>query len=714
MITENMVFKYVNEPQETIRIIYVSQEYSTVYFVSLYANTSVPRIKSIDEFEDEISVKKIIKVIDPYAFVVDENIISDMQKQERDYRWDIVYSYWSERKEELLNIKKRNKVFKEISEKYGIPLLKVQRLFTRFWQRGMNRNALLTDYKNSGGKGKDKNLGIDKIGRRKIKSNNDGVNVTEDIKNIFEVVIKKYYLKDKSIGIRETYNYMLRDFFSDKYKEDGEIKYNVWDKDRIPTYRQFYYWIKKLTDEQTVIIMRSSKKEFELKHRPLLSNSTLESNGPGVRFQVDATIADVYLVSSLSRDRIIGRPIVYAIIDVFSRVITGIYVGLEGPSWMGAMMALDNMVSNKVEFCTKYGIEITEEEWMANYIPDIIIADRGEFEGYSVENLINNLNIKIENTSPYRGDLKGIVERKFRTLNEKIKHTTPGAIQKEYRKRGDRDYRLDATLTLEEFTAMIIHLVIHHNNSEILSYPMEKEMIADSIKPIPMELWKWGIKNKRGRLRVIDREIFRLNVLPRGKASISRAGIKFKNLFYGSQKAMEEQWFINPKIKQVGIVYDPRDMNQIYIPLDDGNTFEKCYLLEPSLQYKDCILEEILFNQELLAEIKEDNVNNQNQRNVDLDKELDSIIKKAVKEKKKTPSTTKSNNEKLKGIRVNRAVEKEVQRIEESFELAKEEQFEDIKIINFNQVSTEEKETSSESSRLMDKLKKKRNEYREN
>ncbi|MEI2357153.1 hypothetical protein D1970_17910 [Mesobacillus zeae] len=53
------------------------------------------------------------------------------------------------------------------------------------------------------------------------------------------------------------------------------------------------------------------------------------------------------------------------------------------------------------------------------HLPEIIIADRGEFEGYSVENLINNLNIKIENTTAYRGDLKGFV-----------------------------DYRLDATLNL--------------------------------------------------------------------------------------------------------------------------------------------------------------------------------------------------------------------------------------------------------------------------
>ena len=242
------------------------------------------------------------------------------------------------------------------------------------------------------------------------------------------------------------------------------------------------------------IQFRKSAKEFESKHRPILSDSKSETNGPGTRFQIDATIADIYLVSSLDVNKVIGRPVIYAVIDVYSRIVTGLYVGLEGPSWIGAMMALDNMVADKVHFCKQYGIEIFEEQWPTYHLPEIIIADRGEFEGYSVENLINNLNIKIENTTAYRGDLKGIVERKFRTLNGKVKQKTPGAIQKEYRERGDRDYRLDATLSLKEFTAIIITLVLHHNHKIIDKYPMEKEMITDGLVPTPIKLWNWGFK----------------------------------------------------------------------------------------------------------------------------------------------------------------------------------------------------------------------------
>lgn len=352
--------------------------------------------------------------------------------------------------------------------------------------------------------------------------------------------------------------------------------------------------------------MRYSKKEYELKHRPILSHSALETDGPGTRFQVDATIADIYLVSSFDRNLIIGRPVIYGIMDVYSRLITGVYVGLEGPSWIGAMMTLDNMTMDKVEFCKQYDIDIDESEWPAHHLPETIIADRGEFEGYGVEQLINNLNVKIENTSPYRGDLKGIVERQFRTINEKIKRKAPGAIQKEFRERGDRDYRLDASLNLEEFTKIIIHLVLNHNQRTIEKYPLEKAMIKEHLTPSPLNLWKWGLSNRKGSLQTVqNRSILRLNLLPKGKARITRAGIKFKGLSYGSDKALNDQWYLKRKSERIDVVYDPRSMDKIYIPYIDGRGFDTCYLLEMSSQYRGESLEEIEFYQQMLQELKQ-------------------------------------------------------------------------------------------------------------
>lgn len=711
MINVNSVFKYIdNKDEKKIRIIDIIDEF--IYIANIDGVTAMPRKELIATISQEINAEKLILVKDPFARIIDEKSLSELQINKREKNWRIIELYWETNKYDLLEKNSRVKIFEQISNDTGLSVPKVKILFSRYWQRGMSKNSLLPDYINSGAKGKARNLTDNKVGRNKNPNYYgdviEGISIKNDVKQHFQISINKYYRNNNKISLKEAYTLMLRDFYSDIYKEDNNIKHRVWDESRIPTYGQFYYWFKKSEDVKKDIVLRESDKSFNLNNRPLLSNSAFETDGPGTRFQVDATIADVYLVSSLNRNRVIGRPIVYAIIDVFSRLVTGIYVGLEGPSWIGAMMALDNMVANKVEFCSVYGIDITEEQWPCKHIPEIIIADRGEFEGYSVENLINNLNLKIENTSPYRGDLKGIVERNFRTLNEKIKHKTPGSIQKEFRKRGDRDYRLDATLTLEEFTRIYINIVLHHNSKVIDRYNMEKEMIEDEIIPTPIKLWNWGIENKKGRLKTVDRDILRLNILPRGKASISRAGIRLNGLYYSSDKAIKEQWFINPKLKSVEVVYDPRNVKKIYIPYNNGLDYDECYLIDASIQYKDCILEEILFNQELLNELKVNNMREQNQNNIDLEKEIENIVKEAKKEKKKDVDYNRSSNQKLKGIRNNRIVEKQINKETEAFVIGEEviKKEVDTEVIELDRFKNTETKELTANDKLIQKLRK--------
>jgi hypothetical protein len=133
---------------------------------------------------------------------------------------------------------------------------------------------------------------------------------------------------------------------------------------------------------------------------------------------------------------------VYLIIDVFSRMIAGVYVGLEGPSWLGMMMALVNAATDKVKYCAEYGIEITPEQWQVHHVPEIILGDRGELAGKNVETSINNLGICIENAAPYRGDQKGIVERHFKIISGKVKPFVPGYVDVDFSQRGGKDYRL--------------------------------------------------------------------------------------------------------------------------------------------------------------------------------------------------------------------------------------------------------------------------------
>lgn len=666
----NTVMEY-KSIKEKIRIVYINSSYEYLYVIKLLGECPAPKYMLVKDIIISIENEELIEVDDPFNKYINEIDIPERHRKQRDKYYNIVSDLWYKDREKILDRNVRGELIRKIFWEHSISEKTVLRLITRFWQRGMSKNSLLPDYVNSKLKGKEKFDTNKKRGRpRNIEYNEteiSGININEDIKQKIKSSLDIFYYNKYKKNLKEAYTCMLERFFSDMYIVDGKPIFKVWKKDRIPTYEQFYYWYRKWNDFEKEYILRNGDKNFELKHRQLLKNSTMENFGPGSRYQVDATIADIYLVSTIHRDKIIGRPIVYIIIDVYSRMILGLYVGLEGPSWIGAMMALGNVVEDKVKFCKQYNIDITEEVWPLSSLPETIIADRGEFEGYNVESLINNLGIRVENTSPYRGDLKGIVERYFRTMNEKIKHTTPGAIQKEFRERGDKDYRLDAILDLKEFTSIIIYQIIHHNSSVIQKYPKELRLIEEEVLSTPIALWNWGKINRYCGFVKVEKDIAKLNILPKARAVITREGIRFKTLYYSSAEAIEDKWFINGNHKSIEIVYDPRILDYIYIPQINGKRYIKCFLLDKCKSFKGLSIEEIIFEKELNGEIIEFNRDNQNQLNLDLEVNIKNIIKQA-KEKKCTQSR-ESKSMRIKNIKKNRNDEKVNNRKNEYYEL---------------------------------------------
>jgi hypothetical protein len=144
------------------------------------------------------------------------------------------------------------------------------------------------------------------------------------------------------------------------------------------------------------------------------------------------------------------------------------------------MLALENATLNKVAFCQEFGIQIDEADWPSHHLPEGILADRGELEGYNADNLVNALNVRVSNTPPYRADWKGIVERNFRLSNDKMIHWMPGAVNRN-RERGDKDYRLDAVLDLHQFRHLIALCVLEHNNNHRMNWYRLDEFMIQSM-----------------------------------------------------------------------------------------------------------------------------------------------------------------------------------------------------------------------------------------
>lgn len=407
-----------------------------------------------------------------------------------------------------------------------------------------------------------------------------------------------------------------------------------------------------------------------------MSSSTAEVYGPGSRYQIDATVADVYLVSRFNRGWIIGRPVIYVVIDVFSRMVAGVYVGLEGPSWLGAMMALANAASDKVAFCREYAISISEEDWACHYLPDAILGDRGEMESRMVEALIANLNVRIENAASYRADWKGIVERHFRTIHTKVKPFVPGFVVPDANKRLGRDYRLDAKLDIHQFTEIVIHCVLHHNNNHYLaSYNRDETLVSEDVPAIPAELWRWGIQNRSGRLRSFPEDIVKLNLMPVGPARVAEDGIRFKSMRYSCEKAIREMWFDRARIKgrseKIEVSYDPRTTNYIYIKGQDGRSFEKCYLLDSEERYMNKDVAEVEYLIEYERYLKQRHAGGEQQSKADLAASIEGVVRKAEEMTDRVQDKAASKASRVANIKGNRAFEKEALRGEQAFELGK-------------------------------------------
>ena len=267
-------------------------------------------------------------------------------------------------------------------------------------------------------------------------------------------------------------------------------------------------------------------------------------------------------------------------------------------------------------------------------------------------------------------------------------------------------------MNLEEFTKVVIHLVLKHNQKIIEKYPLEKGMITSGLTATPINLWNWGIANKKGRLQTVnDKNVLRMNLLPKGRARITRAGLKFKGLYYGSEKAINEQWYLKLKNTSIEVLYDPREMNQIYIPHSDGRDFDTCYLLDTSFEYKGDTLEEIEFYQNLLQEAKAEEQVRQRENTINADLAIEEIVKQAMKNKKQSEPQRINKSEKLRNIRENRQVEKVLNRESEKFDLSPDKVSESAEVIDFaTKEKVDEAPPKKSPSRLIQKLKKKRDE----
>ncbi|CAH0531136.1 Transposon Tn7 transposition protein TnsB [Allocatenococcus thiocycli] len=578
------------------RLLDIMQDVEAVILFSLSDNSTTvrPIAVSLEGFIELVSSSKAQKAEYelPAYLLVDEENIPNSHIRRRDKNYDLIkgivfdscfiFDYAT---------KKRASQLAKYAKGVGVDRKSLARLLTQYWRNGQDRMAMLPAFSNSGGSGLDrtpttKPLGAPKQPRTIAVDRAAKFIVSDDDKRNFKKALKKYFLKESGLTLTKTYENLLKD----SYSKEINLAKACSRPPLVPTKKQFSYWRTKLFSKEQIIKKRTSESDYLRNKRSALGSITDRSYLPGACFEIDATVADVHIVSELGAQYVLGRPTIYIVADRASRMIVGMHVSLYHASWRAARQALTNSFLPKSSYCKSFGIDIDDSEWPCAHIPKELVCDNGEMIGVQPKNKLTPMT-KLSFTPPYRPDCKGVVEKRFDIINKEVLHELLGTTRGGQVVRGDRDPRKYAIYTLKELTAEIIKAVLEHNRSILDDLAFASPLlIAHDLSPTPQNYWKIHLSKHRHELQLANYDEVVARLLPSAEVSMTRSGIYFNGMYYSCSKVEElnlasvarssGRWRLDARI-------DENTTNYIYVRFDKNKEFIRCDLLPRSRMLSD-------------------------------------------------------------------------------------------------------------------------------
>ena len=373
----------------------------------------------------------------------------------------------------------------------------------------------------------------------------------------YDEAIEAYYFSSAKRSLRDAYDCMLLAHYMD---EDGKLMegYPSW-----YSFRQYYYRQGRQKGSRKWIA-RNGLSSYQRDGRLHYGAGVAWKDKIGY-YQMDATQGDIYLVSRFDPSLVVGRPYIYLAVDTVTELIAGFHIGLTaGETAVAACLV--HAACDKVAYCASYGIEIRPEQWPSRGIAGGIITDKGrEFCGQRMDELCIRYGLERESLPPFRPDHKGLVEKTFDLIQQRYKATLrgKGVIEPDAMERWATDYRSQAVLTLDDYTKILIHIVLYLNGRVLQNYPLTLEMLTDQVEPSPASLWCWYSKMGRSVLMDVDDEELSCAALPRDEARVTRRGIVFRGMTYadpGLHDLLEQL-----RGCKVTVAYSPQTTSRIYL-----------------------------------------------------------------------------------------------------------------------------------------------------
>lgn len=540
-----------------------------------------------------------------------------------------------------------------MAKKYQVSLATSRRFLRDYLQHNLSLRKIGCNYFKCGGKGKTRVFSEKKAGRRGISQ----VARTQEVVEQFETM-KKRYLKAKArVNFTSLYYDFCQKYYCEEKVVNGSVTYVPCAAAKRPTKHQLYYYIKTHLEDAEVYKADFGKQNARNNIRAIRSDTIadLSLKTIGTKAELDEMETDFYLISRDDPTKVIGRAILYVMVDVYSKIIMGVSVGLENNSWNGVKMVLLNLAENKVELCKRAGIDISEEDWpVSSIIPSEIEVDNGsEYLGNQFDRFVAENGIHLMFVPPRMGSLKPNVEQKFHQFNSYVKGRLPGEISmKDYGK----PHVKGAVLTIEDFYKIVLNFVVSYNKTPLTDYAADKDIFESGILPSPLNIWKHKNQGVVGYKCIASMDEYKFSLLTPGKAAITRRGIEFKKIIYICDN---QDWLTHKQQNTIfngreylEIRYDNRNMDFIYF-IADGKYVKAWISPEYTVneKYKGCSCKEVeAINHKLRLQKKEIEEARLAER-INFNKKTDAIVRNAKRNHRGQTNSTEN-------IRENREEEK--------------------------------------------------------
>lgn len=268
--------------------------------------------------------------------------------------------------------------------------------------------------------------------------------------------------------------------------------------------RMFGYYTsgETLTDEEK----KNASKAARAKHE----TGNLHSLGPAVMYEADATGGRVVIVSEPKDEDEppieLGQPIIYIIIDRWSRFVVSAYLTLGTNSSTELRHSLMLAFGPREAPLRRFGIQASEKDWPRGQVCSVLVTDRGSdyLSRETAETVAKSLRIHHQVLRAGNPDGKGIIERFNRTVKAMMhrklhkkgayakRPTTPDS------RKALRQAQAEAQATYREAWAVLVDCVNEYNDKPHKALKKRANLMAVRIST-PKEAYLWGLENITGR-----------------------------------------------------------------------------------------------------------------------------------------------------------------------------------------------------------------------